>query len=157
MQVIYDEGGHVLVIKGICNHPAPSGNNILNMGGNSTWDWLRKTLRFWRDGSKWPSDRSQGVQRSTFNFYQRTLKVLLVSLSVIIRPGPPDHSATATIVDAIKNSEAHGVRVRGFGAHTRNRNASRAHRRYIGNTSDIKRPVEDRTNETVSSLAIPGG
>ena len=62
----YDEGGHVLKIKGVRNHPAPGGNIMLTMGGNSTQDWLRKTLQFWRDGSKWPSDRSQGVQRSTF-------------------------------------------------------------------------------------------
>ena len=30
----------------------PGENIILNMGGNSTRDWLRKTLWFWRDGSK---------------------------------------------------------------------------------------------------------
>ena len=43
-----DTVGHVLEIKSVCNlncnHPAPGGNIILKMGGNSTWDWLRKTL-----------------------------------------------------------------------------------------------------------------
>ena len=40
----------MLEIKGvcICNHPAAGGNIIPNMGGNSTRDWLRRTLRFGR-------------------------------------------------------------------------------------------------------------
>ena len=48
----YDECRHVLEIEGLCNHPAPGENIILNMGGNSTPDWLHKTLWFLRDGSK---------------------------------------------------------------------------------------------------------
>ena len=40
----------MLEIKGVCvcNHPAAGGNIIPNMGGNSTRDWLRRTLRFGR-------------------------------------------------------------------------------------------------------------
>ena len=41
----------MLEIKGVCNHPAPGENIILNMGRNSTQDWLRKTLWLWQDGS----------------------------------------------------------------------------------------------------------
>ena len=51
----YDQGGHALSgINGVIviTPPCPLRNAAPNTCGNLTWDWLRQTLRFWRDGGK---------------------------------------------------------------------------------------------------------